>query len=94
MTSGDGRMQRVELENLKNLGPVSSGQLRAVGIETVEQLQQAGPVRAFKLVADIFPGETSVTFLYALQGALLDVPLNQISERDKERLRDEMRGAA
>ncbi len=84
-------MQRFELEGLKNLGPVGSRQLQAVGIETVEQLEKAGPVQAFQLVADLFPGETSVTFLYALQGALVDLPLGEISERDKERLRNEVR---
>ncbi|MFP6594572.1 MAG: TfoX/Sxy family DNA transformation protein [Dehalococcoidia bacterium] len=94
MTSGNRELRRLELESLKNLGPVGSRQLHAVGIETVEQLQQAGPVRAFQLVADMFPSETSVTFLYAVQGALLDVPLNQVSKKDRERLRDEMRGAA
>ncbi len=93
MTSGNGDMQRIELEGLKNLGPVSSRQLSAVGIETVEQLEKAGPVKAFQLVADLFPGETSVTFLYALQGALTDVPLNQITPEDKEKLRDEVRGS-
>ncbi len=92
MTGDNGGMQRFELESLKNLGPVSSRQLQAVGIETIEQLEKAGPVKAFHLVADLFPGETSVTFLYALQGALLDLPLGEIPERDKERLRDEARG--
>ena len=94
MTNGNSDMQRIELEGLKNLGPVSSRQLQAVGIESVEQLQQAGPVRAFQLVADRFPGETSVTFLYAVQGALLDIPLHQIPEEDKQRLREELRGTA
>jgi|TARA_B110000263_G_scaffold132748_2_gene115347 hypothetical protein len=65
--------------------------LSAVGIETVEQLEKTGPVKAFNLVADLFPGETSVTFLYALKGALLDLPLHQITPEDKERLRDEVR---
>jgi DNA transformation protein len=94
VTNNGGEMQRHELEGLKNLGPVSSRQLRAVGIETIQQLEKAGPVQAFQLVADLFPGETSVTFLYALQGALLDIPLNQITPEDKERLREAVRGAA
>ena len=38
MTRGNGELKRLELESLKNLGPVSSRQLRAVGIETVEQM--------------------------------------------------------
>jgi DNA transformation protein len=86
-------MQRIELESLKNLGPASSRQLQAVGIETVDQLEKTGPVQAFRLAADLFPNETSVTFLYALHGALTDLPLNQITPEDKERLRDEVRGS-
>ncbi|MCH8818383.1 MAG: TfoX/Sxy family DNA transformation protein [Chloroflexi bacterium] len=91
MTRGNGELKRLELESLKNLGPVSSRQLRAVGIETVEQLEAIGPARAFHLVADLFPSETSVTFLYALQGALWDVYLNQIPNEEKERLRRAVR---
>lgn len=91
MMSGNGQMQRRDLESLKNLGPVSSRQLRAVGIETVEQLETVGPVQAFHLVADLFPSETSVTFLYAVQGALLDVPWNQLPDKVKERLKNEAR---
>ncbi len=91
MMSGNGQMQQRDLESLKNLGPVSSRQLRAVGIETVEQLETVGPVQAFQVVADLFPSETSVTFLYAVQGALLDVPWNQLPDEVKERLRNEAR---
>lgn len=93
MTGENGEMRALELESLKNLGPVSSRQLRAVGIETVAQLETAGPVRAFQLVADLFPSETSVTFLYAVQGALLDVHWNQLPLEEKERLRNEVRRA-
>ena len=57
--------------------------MSAVGIETVEQLEKTGPVKAFNLVADLFPGETSVTFLYALKGALSDLPLHQTRQRTK-----------
>lgn len=91
MTRGNGELWRLNLENLKNLGPVSSRQLQAVGIETVEQLEAAGPVQAFNLVANRFPSETSVTFLYAVHGALLDIHWNELSAEEKERLRNDVR---
>ncbi|MDA1258501.1 MAG: TfoX/Sxy family protein [Chloroflexi bacterium] len=91
MTGEYGATNRLELEDLKNLGPVSSRQLKAVGINTVEQLEAAGPVQAFYLVADLFPSETSVVFLYALQGALWDVHWNALPPEEKERLRNEAR---
>jgi|TARA_B100000315_G_scaffold218550_1_gene219933 hypothetical protein len=94
MTGANGILPEFELEDLDNLDPVSSRQLRTVGIESGEQLRQTGPVQTFMLVPNMFPSETSVTFLYAVQEALLDVPLNQITEEEKERLRDEVRGAA
>ncbi|MDA1258978.1 MAG: TfoX/Sxy family DNA transformation protein, partial [Chloroflexi bacterium] len=43
------------------------------------------------LVADLFPSETSVVFLYALQGALWDVHWNALPPEEKERLRNEAR---
>lgn len=92
MMRNNGKVQGFELESLKNLGPVSSRQLQAVGIETIEQLETMGPFQAFQLVANQFPSETSVTFLYALHGALLDIPLGEMSDQDKARLRDQARG--
>ena len=55
MMRNNGKVQGFELESLKNLGPVSSRQLQAVGIETIEQLETMGPVQAFQLVANQFP---------------------------------------
>ncbi len=88
---GNGEMRPLELESLKNLGPVSSRQLQAVGIETVEQLEEIGPAQAFHMVADLFPSETSLNFLYALQGALWDIHWNTIPPEEKERLKNEVR---
>ena len=60
------------LDRLVNLGPTSAGWLREVGIETVEDLERAGSVEAYLLVAESRPG-VSLNLLYALEGALQDV---------------------
>ena len=48
MMKNNGKVQVFELESLKNLGPISSRQLQAVGIATIEQLETMGPVQAFQ----------------------------------------------
>ena len=60
------------LEGLPNLGPTSAGWLRDVGIETYDDLERLGSVRAFLLV-DASREGVSLNLLYALEGALRDV---------------------
>jgi diadenosine tetraphosphatase ApaH/serine/threonine PP2A family protein phosphatase len=61
----------VPLEQLKNIGRVSCGWLRAVGFQSSQDLRQAGAVTAFLRIrsAGFRP---SFNLLYALEGALLD----------------------
>ncbi len=60
------------LADLVNLGPTSAGWLRDVGIETYDDLERVGSVRAFLLV-DASREGVSLNLLYALEGALRDV---------------------
>lgn len=43
------------IENLKNLGPASGAWLRDVGIQTISDLEQLGPIVAFRLVSEREP---------------------------------------
>lgn len=77
------------LSTLPNLGPKSSEWLHAVGIETPEHLQEVGAVSAYKLCqAAGYP--TSLTFLWALWGALHNVPWTEIPEDVKQQLRAQL----
>jgi DNA transformation protein and related proteins len=74
-----------DLSQLKNLGAASINILRAVGINSYEELKSAGPVDTYLRIKrrNI---HVSKVMLYALQGALMDVPWNQLSPDLKEQL--------
>jgi DNA transformation protein and related proteins len=76
------------LERMKNLGPVSAARLRAVGIETPDQLRQVGPVEAYVRLKRAFPIETTQIALYTLHGAITDAPWYVLSDEVKAALRD------
>jgi DNA transformation protein and related proteins len=74
------------LSHLKNIGPVTAGWLNAIGIHSRDDLEAVGPVQAYHLLK--LRGENvSLNLLYALQGALLDVHWNALSEEMKDELR-------
>ena len=73
------------LLKLKNIGRTSALWLTTVGIHDVEQLEDVGPVEAFKRIDDRGI-RTSKVLLYALQGALLDKHWNDIDEGLKQQL--------
>ena len=73
---------------LLNLGPVTEGWLRAVGIYGREDLERVGSVEAFTRVVER-GFDAHAVFLYALEGALTDTRWHELSEETKARLRDE-----
>ena len=78
------------LTSLKNIGPKSARWLQAVGIHTAENLDEIGVVEAYRRVKDAFPGQVSLNMLWALQGAVLNIPYTEIPEGLKEKLKAEV----
>jgi DNA transformation protein and related proteins len=78
------------LARMKNLGPISSARLRAVGIDSPEELKRVGAVEAYLRLKETHPFEISVVFLYALHGALTDTDWRQLNESTRARLRREV----
>lgn len=76
------------IERLRNLGPVSRGWLVDIGITTLKQLQDIGPVLAFKLVQHRHQ-EASLNLLYSLHAAVHDLHWTEISPEERERLKRE-----
>ncbi|HLV17882.1 MAG TPA: TfoX/Sxy family protein [Pseudomonas sp.] len=74
-----------ELLRLKNLGKTSAQWLHASGIHSLEDLRRLGSVGAYRAVrARGF--RVSRVLLYAIEGALLDIPWNQLSSDHKQAL--------
>lgn len=72
---------------LRNLGPRSAAWLGQVGIKSRADLERFGSIGAFLAVRD--SGQrTTLNLLYALEGALLDEPWQDLPGPLKQRLRD------
>jgi len=74
-----------DLSQLKNLGTASINILQAVGINSYDELKSAGPVETYLRIKNRNI-HVSKVMLYALQGALLDIPWNELSPAIKEQL--------
>jgi DNA transformation protein len=73
------------VEALGNLGPVSQRWLADAGIRTRADLERIGSVAAFKKVAQA-GHKPSANLLYALEGALLDLRWDRLSEEVRQNL--------
>jgi DNA transformation protein len=82
-------MSDSELEILLNLGPKSTSWLAEIRVQTRQDLVEMGVVPAYCLVkAQGYP--VSLNLLYALYGALHDIPWNKLPLEVKEQLQTEV----
>ena len=77
-----------DLIQLKNIGSKSARRLVEAGIESREQIADLGVVEVYRRLRQHYPA--SLTMLWALQGALLGLPYNQIPPEIKAVLLDEL----
>ena len=75
------------LSKLRNIGTVSAGWLESVGIQSRDDLEAIGAVEAYRRVKLAFPDRVSLNMLYALQGALLDIPWDLLPDDMKAELK-------
>lgn len=71
---------------LKNIGPVSTEWLRAVGVTSREDLERLGSVEAYRLVKE-HGFNASLNLLYALEAALQDIHWTALSSQTKAKLK-------
>ena len=80
-----------ELQHLRNLGKTSAQWLHAVGIHNLSDLKRLGAADAYRAVkARGF--RASKVWLYAIEGALLDVHWNDVPAERKEALNKQVEG--
>lgn len=78
---------------LRNLGPVSTRWLAAVGIHTLDDLRKVGVVNAYNLVRARGYNAT-LNLLWALQGALTGLTWNKLPEAVKQDLKRRIKESA
>jgi DNA transformation protein len=81
-----------ELSKLKGLGPKSEKCLCEIGINTREDLERTGAVRAFIKLKNECSIKPSLNFLYAMVGALENEHWTNIAKSEKGRLLMELEG--
>lgn len=74
-----------ELLDLINLGAASVNILRAIGVNTYQELAEVGPVEAYCRMK-LRGIHVSKVMLYALQGALLNIHWNDLEPDLKAKL--------
>jgi DNA transformation protein len=65
---------------MQNLGKKSQEWLRAVGIETLEQVEELGVMESYLRVKAAFPRHVTRNLLWGLQGAVMGLKWDQIPE--------------
>lgn len=76
------------MENLRNIGPTSADWLREIGIKTIADLEDIGPVRAYQMVLRREPN-CDLNLLWAMVAGLEGRDWRELGEDEKERLRNE-----
>lgn len=76
-----------ELVSMMNIGKEMAKKLTAVGIDSSEQLMEAGSKQAFLKLKERYP-QVCLVHLYALEGAIQNVEFNSLSEDMKKELKE------
>jgi len=71
------------------IGPVSTGWLREIGIESAADLQRIGVVEAYRQIKAMHPREVSLNLLYGLEAAVVGIRWTDIPPERKAELKAE-----
>lgn len=75
------------LTSMMNIGREMEGKLTSVGIESSEELMEAGAKNAFLRLKQKYPN-VCLVHLYALEGAIHNIEYNSLSEDKKRELKE------
>ncbi|MDT2822885.1 TfoX/Sxy family protein [Enterococcus devriesei] len=78
----------MKISEMKNIGVVNEEKLAQVGINTPDELRKLGTEQAFLKIRHLVDDGVCLHLLYGLEGAILDIPKRELSERRKSELRD------
>ena len=73
----------------RNIGEVGERWLASIGVTTLTELARMGSVEAYRRIKAKY-GNANIIALYALEGALLDMPWNELPPEVKEALHEEV----
>jgi len=77
------------IENLRNLGIISGGWLREIGIHSIDDLRQVGPTVAYRMVKQHKP-QASLNLLWSLAAGLKDLDWRELTDHERQTLQEEV----
>ena len=75
-----------KLTSMKNIGQELERKLMAVGINSPQKLAELGAKQAFSQLKMLYP-QVCLVYLYALEGALLNIDFNSLPDDKKQELK-------
>lgn len=75
-----------ELASMMNIGREMARKLTAIGIDSSEKLIETGAEGAFLKLKETY-SRVCLVHLYALEGAIRDIPFNSLPEERKQELK-------
>jgi DNA transformation protein and related proteins len=82
--------KRARLAAMKNIGEKSAGWMIEVGVDSPAALGRIGAVETYCRMKSAYPRHISLCALWALQGALLDIPYTKIPKELKDQLKRDL----
>jgi DNA transformation protein len=79
---------------LRNIGATTAKWLESIGVNSLEDIEELGVVEVYLRLKTLYPEQVSLNALWALQGAVLDIPWNQLPNELKEKLKQELETAS
>ena len=61
-----------------NLGPQTLKKLQTLGVSTIEDIENLGVLETYLRLKTVYGQQISLNALWALQGAVLGIPWNQL----------------
>lgn len=78
----------MKISDMLNIGKVVEGMLNSVGIETAEQLKEAGTEQAFLKLKAAYPDDCCFHKLMGIESAVQDIKKTEISAERKAQLKN------
>jgi len=74
------------IEELKNLGPKSASWLRDLGINTISDLEEFDPIKAYCLLKKADPRNINRNMLHSMVAGLMEIHYTELPIEIKEQL--------
>jgi len=79
-----------KIRDLMNMGPKTEQWLAAIGIHTEDDLRNVGVIKAYCQLKAHDPMKINLIMLWAMQGALMGINLNNLPKEIKEDLKKQL----